>query len=118
MPKNCDLRVGGSYSLFANLSLHRVRCKILEELVCPYELNGPYFRTRHGLLIWPMINLSAYTDLNDPTSVYIKYTNGKYVGRFVFKENHIELYECVDDDASNTTAAGTSNEEAMQIDYL
>jgi hypothetical protein len=51
--------------------------------------------------------------------VYIKYTNGKYVGRFVFKENHIELYECVDDDvvSSNTTTV-PSNEEAMQIDYL
>ncbi|ATY70251.1 OrNV gp129-like protein [Tomelloso virus] len=98
-----DPLLGGSYSYFCDLPHHFERCAILENLYFPYELDTPNFKVRHASLLWPMINLSAYTDKNDPKSVYFKRRNVSKVqnstdffAKLVFLPERIELYEIID----------------------
>lgn len=91
-----DLVLGGSYSLFCNLPLYLERCAIFEDLYMPYKLNSKYFHIRHGVLLWPRINLNAYTYLPDPQRVFI-YADNKYIAEFKFSPNRIELIEVVFD---------------------
>lgn len=114
LSKNSNLIMGGSYSRYHDQPHHRLRCLLLEELICPYELNGPYFKTRHSALIWPRINADAYTDLVDPKTVYI-ILKGEFVGKFVFLEKHIELYELVKDQKYQINNKNGSNNDVVVI---
>lgn len=94
-----SLRLGGSYAYFCDYPLYDERCLILEQLYMPYKLNTKNFKIRNGLLLWPHINLRAFTDLEDPNSVYIKKQNPSakngdmFIAILRFYETHIELYE-------------------------
>lgn len=93
------LQLGGSYNYYCSLPLYFERCEIFENLRFPYKLNSPNFKVRYGLLLWPYLNLYAYTDLNEPNSVYIKKQynqsedSNSFIAKFKFYTSHIELYE-------------------------
>lgn len=92
-----SLILGGSYSHFCGRPFHFERCSILEEQYMPYDLNTKHFQVRHGVLLWPLLNLYSYTDLNSPETVYIKSKmSNEFIAMFKFRKSHIELYETVD----------------------
>lgn len=94
---NKSIVMGGSYSLFCNLPLHFERCEIFENLHLPYRISTKHIRVRHGVLLWPLINMSAYTYLPDPQRVFIRYNN-KFVIEFKFSKNYIDIIEAYGDD--------------------
>lgn len=96
-PDNKNIVMGGSYSLFCNLPLHFERCEIFEHLHFPYRLNTKYLRVRHGLLLWPLINMHAFTYLPDPRRVFLRYNN-EFVIEFKFSENRIDIIEAYGND--------------------
>lgn len=96
-PDNTSVVMGGSYSLFCDLPLHFERCEIFENLHLPYRISTKHIRVRHGLLLWPLINMSAFTYLPDPRRVFLRYNN-KFVIEFKFSKNHIDIIEAYGDD--------------------
>lgn len=99
------LQIGGSYSCFCHLPFHFERCQIFEELKMPYNLNTKNFKIRNGYLLWPYINFRAYTDLDDPQTVYIKKqfpnnksSNNDFIAKIKFCSSHIEIHEIVEKD--------------------
>lgn len=98
-----SLRMGGSYSYYCDCPFYYERCAMFSHLYMPYQLNTENFKVREGFLLWPRINLKAYTDLLDPRSVYIKkqFLNSgeddKFVAVFRFCDSYIEICELVDD---------------------
>lgn len=91
---NNDIVCGGSYNIYINTPLFAERCLIFEDLYFPYNINSKYIKVRYGALLWPRINLDAYTYLSDPRRVFLKKHN-KFVAEFRFYKDRIELYECV-----------------------
>lgn len=85
---------GGSYNIYLDTPLFKERCLILEDLYFPYDINSKYIKVRYGALLWPQINLDAYTYLLDPQRVFLKKHN-KFIAEFRFYKNRIELYECI-----------------------
>lgn len=85
---------GGSYNIYVDTPLFEERCLILEDLYFPYDINSKYIKVRHGALLWPRINLDAYTYLPDPQRVFLKKHN-KFIAEFRFYTDRIELYECI-----------------------
>lgn len=63
----------------------------------PYDIkNTKYLIIEKGYLQWPRINQYAYTDLNNPSNVYIKdKINNQFIAHFIFLEDRIELYEII-----------------------
>lgn len=118
------IQLGGSYNIYCNFPKYFERAAIFEDQYMPYELDGRYFKVRNGYLLWPLLNLFAYTDLNDPNTVYISLQNVldksvvhaekqniNFVGKFKFYEDSIELFE-IDHEVY------TSNETVMSIDKI
>lgn len=66
------LRVGCSYSCFADRNWFGLRASVCEKNLLPYDLDTPHFKVRHGVILWPRFNLYAYTDLQDPDTVYVR----------------------------------------------
>lgn len=102
--------LGGSHNAYAQEPLYMTRCQILEYNYFPYNLNSYYFKVRNGILLWPRINLYAYTDMSDPQSVYFK-KNNEYIGKLTFSVDRLELYEVVNsdnDDTNNSTPNKTN----------
>lgn len=89
-----DIVCGGSYNIYLNTPLFDTRCMIFEDLYFPYDIDSKYIKVRYGALMWPRINLDAYTYLHDPQRVFIK-KNNKFIIEFRFYDNRIELYECI-----------------------
>lgn len=96
-PDNETIVMGGSYSLYCHLPLHFERCEIFEHLHLPYRLSTKYLRVRHGLLLWPNINMSAFTYLPDPHRVFLRYNN-EFVVEFKFSKDRIDIIEAYGDD--------------------
>lgn len=95
IPINANLRQGGSYNYFQKEPFYLERCQILENCYMPYDIeDSKHFIIKEGDLDWPGINVYAYTDLNDPKSVYIKdKINDNFIAKLVFLPDRIELYE-------------------------
>lgn len=87
------LLVGGSWNCFLSLPLHRERCAILEDLAFPYRHEFRHLETRHGCLLWPRVNLDAYTWLDRPTVVFLRKPLLGFCARLEFRANCIELVE-------------------------
>lgn len=87
-----DVVLGGSYNIFCGLPLYLERCAILENLYMPYILNTRHFQVLHSVLLWPAINLSAYTYLPDPQRVYFKKEH-KFVATMEFDKDYITITE-------------------------
>lgn len=105
IPEN--LVIGGSHNIYAQLPMYFTRCEIFEKNFMPYNLDTLFFKVRNGILLWPRINLYAYTDMTNPQCVYIK-KNNRYVAKIIFSPNDIQLYEvCINENGENLTNAGT-----------
>lgn len=89
------IRVGGSYCCFANRWWYKVRTLLCEQNLFPYDLNTPHFQVRHGVFLWGKFNLYAYTDLQDPDTVYVRSRKppGGWIARLHFDETQITLTE-------------------------
>lgn len=92
-----SIHIGGSFAYFCGEPFFLERCQMFENLYMPYRLNSQNFKIRNGALLWPRFNLYAYTDLQDPNTVYVKKQNGsdEFVAIFKFYKTHIELHERV-----------------------
>lgn len=86
------LQLGGSYNVFHDLPFHAARCSIFEEQFMPYKLSSEHFKVRHGILLWPRLNLSAYTDIESPQVVYILHNN-EFIAEFIFAEDRVIINE-------------------------
>lgn len=93
IPKN--LTIGGSWNIWSHLPFYRERCAILEKLYMPYIIDSKYLKIKHGVLLWPRINLSAYTFIDDPQRVFLK-KNNKFVVELRFNSDNIEIFEIQD----------------------
>lgn len=102
------IHVGGSWNAFYNEAYYAERCEILEHQYMPYELDSKYFEIRNGVLLWPRINLYAYTYLLDPQRVFV-WKNDRFVAELHFLDDRIILNELknkddyVDADTDNRT---------------
>lgn len=90
------LVLGGSHNLYAQLPMYIERCEIFEENYMPYRLDGKHFKVRNAALLWSRLNLDSYTDTKNPQVVYVT-KNGSFVGKFIFAEEQIHLYELNDE---------------------
>lgn len=95
VPSLDRIRLGGSYACFANRPWFRVRVLLCEQNLLPYDLNTPHFQVRYGVFLWAKFNLYAYTDLQDPDTVYVKSREppARWVARLHFAEAQITLTE-------------------------
>ena len=92
-PPRESLILGGSWNCYIHLPHYDERRAILENLYMPYQLpNSQYLKIRNGVLLWNRINLSAYTNLKDPSEVYLK-KNDKFVIKMRFNESNILIEE-------------------------
>lgn len=116
-----QLQMGGSYNIFHELPFHDARCAIFENHFMPYELDGIALKVRNGVLLWPRMNLDAFTDIKDPKTVYMRqpYSDRRqagtvdalnFVARIRFNADHIEIVE--------TTNPQGYDESAERIDNL
>lgn len=89
------LRIGGSYSCFADRPWFRVRTLLCEQNLFPYDLNTPHFQVRYGVFLWAKFNLYAYTDLQDPDTVYVRSREppARWIARLNFDVAQITLTE-------------------------
>lgn len=99
LPKDKNrLILGGSLNYYYNLPLFSERCEIFENLYIPYDLQSKNFTIKHGALLWSRINLYAHTYLDNPQVVFIRNReNTKFIAKFVFNDDSIELYELIND---------------------
>ena len=81
-----DLRLGGSYNIFSYLPLHSIRVAWFENNLLPYAISTPVFRVVNGIFLWDRFNMSLYTDLVEPTRVFVK-KDDKFIGKIEFKDN-------------------------------
>lgn len=100
-PLRPDLVWGGSNALYCQVPFHRERCALFEGLFFPYrELpETSRFQARHGVLLWPLIQLYCFTQKSDPSQVYVsnepRRLGSPWVARFRFLADRIELVEYV-----------------------
>lgn len=89
------LRVGCSYSCFADRNWFALRTTVCEQNLMPYDLDTPHFQVRHGALLWPRFNLYAYTDLRDPDTVYVRSREPatRWIARLRFGASRLTLTE-------------------------
>lgn len=89
------LRMGGSYACFADRPWFRMRAMLCEENVLPYDLNTENFQVRYGVLLWSRFNLHAFTDLQNPDTVYVldRETSTRWIARLHFGETQVTLTE-------------------------
>lgn len=95
-PVDADrIRVGGSYTCFANRPWFRARALLCERNLFPYDLDTPHFRVRYGVFLWPKFNLYAFTDLQDPDTVYVRSREPpiRWVARLHFGPTRVTLTE-------------------------
>nr|WOJ45411.1 hypothetical protein [Apis mellifera nudivirus] len=90
---NGRLVIGASWNVFHDQTpWFAARRAIFENLYFPYQFPGIYLKVRHAALLWPRINLSAYTLLSNPRYVYIS-DGQRYVAEFQFDNDCIRLTE-------------------------
>lgn len=118
------IHVGGSWNAFCNERYYAERCEILEHQYMPYDLNSKYFKVRNGVLLWPRINLSAYTYLLDPQRVFI-WKNDCFVAELHFLDDRIVLNELKsknddddDDDGCHNDTADNRTDREKLVDNL
>lgn len=89
------IRMGGSYTCFANRPWFRVRALLCEQNLFPYDLNTPHFQVRYGVFLWSKFNLYAFTDLRDPDTVYVRSRESptRWIARLHFGEAQVTLTE-------------------------
>lgn len=87
-----SIRLGGSYTIYHTYPFHAVRQLLFEELYFPYKLDSPRFKVRNNVLLWPRLNLSAFTYLVEPNRVFIRYGD-EFCAEFIFYRDHIVLRE-------------------------
>lgn len=92
--KSKDIIMGGSYNIYCDKPLYTERCQIFENQYMPYEIDSKHIKVRNGVLLWPKLNLYAYTYIKNPQRVFI-HKNGRFVVEFRFHRNHIDLFEDV-----------------------
>lgn len=94
------LLVGASYTCFAQRAWYALRASLFESNLFPYDLHADtlYVRVRHGVVLWPRMNLYSYTCLDDPDTVYVRAMRSSsstpvFVARFHFGETCVTLTE-------------------------
>lgn len=89
--------IGGSWNAFVDRPFYRERCAIFEHLYFPYDWPFLHLTVRNGVLLWPRINLSLFTNLRNPNHVVLLHaTNRKILAEIVFSREHgISLTEYV-----------------------
>lgn len=90
------LIVGGSWNRFLHLPLHRERCAILEDNAFPYDYPFRFLEVRNACLLWPRVNLDAYTWLDKPWIVFIRKPGVGFCAKIEFLPRCIELTETTD----------------------
>ena len=93
------VRMGGSYACYADRPWFGLRAALCEQNLSPYDLNTPYFQTRHGVFLWPRFNAYAFTDLRDPDTVYVRDRRARHhrwVARLHFGATQVTLTERAD----------------------
>lgn len=91
-----EIIIGATWSVWCDSTpWFQVRRSIFENLFFPYKIPGLHLTVRHSALLWPRINLFAFTDLKQPRCVYIKSPRdfGLTVARFYFNDDAIVLDE-------------------------
>lgn len=86
------LTIGASWNNLIHTSHYMARCYIFEKLYMPYKIDSEHIKIRNGVLLWPKINLYAYTYLPDPRRVFIL-KNNKFVIEFKFNDDCIIIRE-------------------------
>lgn len=88
-----DLIIGATWTHTESPFMH-ARRQIFERLHLPYKINSSYIQVRNGVLLWPVVNLSAYTLLQDERRVFLYHEKKKrFIAEFKFNEYYIELLE-------------------------
>lgn len=87
------LIVGGSWNRFLHLPLHKERCAIFEDNAFPYDYPFRFLEVRNACLLWPSINLDAYTWLDKPWIVFLRKPNIGFCVKLEFRTRCIELTE-------------------------
>lgn len=94
----------------------------------PYELDGLALKVRNGVLLWPRMNLDAFTDIEDPQTVYMRQQNNNtlrsrdsnrndfinFVARIRFNVDHIEIVETTKPLEYDTSAERIENLQKLQ----
>lgn len=102
--QEADIKLGASYRIFHGTPHFHERIAIFESLLFPYRglPTKSRFRSAHGVMMFPNLQLHSYTQESDRLQVFIseKRTDpSRLVGRFRFFPDRIELTELDDDDA-------------------
>lgn len=96
------LIIGASWTAFHDQTpWFAARRAIFENLYFPYQFPGIFLKVRHAALLWPRINLNAYTLLSNPRYVYIS-DGQRYIAEFRFDDDGINLTE-YDENAPTST---------------
>lgn len=59
----------------------------------PYRFDFLHLTVRNAVILWSRINLSCYTQLDRPDTVYLKNRDGRLCARFRFLPDCIRLTE-------------------------
>lgn len=87
-----NLLPGASWTFCLNTPQWPMRRAVFEDNYFPYDFKFYYLPVQNGQIILEKLNLCFYTDLHNPSIVYMK-LNDKILQSMEFRETHINLTE-------------------------